>query len=47
MTGRPSEASAGEGAALLRALGEDLAAALEKARVEQPPIQDSPTQEAF
>ena len=47
VTGRPSEASAEEGAALLRALGEDLAAVLEKARVERPPIPDSSSQEAF
>ena len=47
VTGRPSEASTAEGVALLRALGEDLAAVLEKARVESPPIPDSPRQEAL
>jgi creatinine amidohydrolase len=40
VTGRPSEASAAEGAELLRALGEDLAAIAGKARVEIPPIHD-------
>jgi creatinine amidohydrolase len=40
VTGRPSEASAAEGEALLRTLGEDLAAIVGKARVELPPIHD-------
>lgn len=38
VTGRPSEATAAEGLALLQALAEDFAAVLGKARVEIPPI---------
>ena len=41
VTGRPSEASAAEGETLLRALGDDFAALLGKARVEIPPLPDS------
>ena len=42
VTGSPSEASAEEGQRLLRALGDDFAAILEKARLEEPPIPQSP-----
>ena len=46
VTGRPSEARAEEGVALLRTLGDDLAAVLEKARVEIPPLADPPSRGA-
>jgi creatinine amidohydrolase len=38
VTGRPSEASAAEGAVLLRAIGDDFAAIVETARTEAPPL---------
>ena len=41
VTGRPSEASAEEGARLLHELGDDFAAIVEKARSERPPIENT------
>jgi creatinine amidohydrolase len=47
VTGRPSEATAERGAALLREIGEALVALIERARTEEPPLAWSRTTTAF
>ncbi len=47
VTGRPSEATAERGASLLREIGDALAALIERARTEEPPLAWSRTTTAF
>lgn len=47
ITGRPSEATAGRGASLMREIGDALVALIERARTEEPPLAWTRTTTAF